>query len=102
ASRAQDAVSAMREIEERHQLLQAQVGHSREEAAEKRTVNAHLRQQMQELRARIDELEKLSTCPTCRRPMDPPHKARLRDEYSDQGTALRDRFRAHEAEYRKL
>ena len=56
----------------------------------------------QELRGRIDGLEQLTACPTCQRPMDARHKQRLRDEYTQQGLALRDEFRVHEASYRDL
>ena len=77
-------------------------GPFREEAAEKRTVNTQLKKEMFELRGQLDELEKLSTCPTCRRAMDAQHKQRLRDEYVAAGTRLRDEFRAHEASGREL
>jgi exonuclease SbcC len=82
--------------------LQTVVARSREDAAEKRAVNSQLKRDMLALRERIDALEKLSTCPTCRRKMDGLHKQRLTAEYAAQGTALRDQFRAHEANCRDL
>ena len=48
-------------------ILQTIVGRSREDAAAKRTVNTQLKKEMFELRGRLDELESLSTCPTCKR-----------------------------------
>lgn len=97
----QDA-AALNRVEQQHNELQTRVAAMREEAAEKRTVNGHLKQEMLELRGRIDELEKLSTCPTCRRPMDARHKQELQQQYATQGGQLRDRFRAQETEYREL
>jgi DNA repair protein SbcC/Rad50 len=100
--RVQQAAATLATVEKQHEKLQALVGQSREDAAEKRTVNTQLKKEMFELRAHIDELEQLSTCPTCRRTMDARHKQRLRDEFAAQGTRLRDEFRSHEASYKVL
>jgi exonuclease SbcC len=78
------------------------VSRAREDAAEKRTVNTQLKKEMLELRARVDELESLSTCPTCKRPMDPRHKQRLQGEYMTQGVQLRNQFRSNEAAWHAL
>jgi DNA repair protein SbcC/Rad50 len=99
---ARGAASALGQMEAQHTELQAVVGRSREDAAEKRTINAQLKKEMLDLRARLDELQTLSTCPTCRQPMDARHKERLRKELVGQGTALRDEFRANEAVCREL
>lgn len=99
--RLQQAADTLAQIEAQHRDLQALVVRCREDAAEKRTVNTHLKQQMLELRGRIDELETLSTCPTCRRPMDAAHKQRLQVEYARQGSTLRDQFRSHELSYKE-
>jgi exonuclease SbcC len=98
----QQEAATLAQVEVHHQQLQAVVGQSREEAAEKRTVNAQLKKEMLTLRAHLDELEKLSTCPTCRRPMDAHHKRRLQAEYVAEGTRLRDEFRRFEATCREL
>ena len=98
----QAEAAGLTQIEAQHAQLQAVVGRAREEAAEKRTVNTQLKKDMLELRARLDELDELSTCPTCQRPMDARHKQRLRDEYVAQGTRLRDEFRAIEITCREL
>jgi exonuclease SbcC len=107
--RAKDALRTAEQVAKRlatvaseHERLAAEVGQRREEAAEKRTVNAHRREQMLELRARIDELDRLSTCPTCRRAMDAAHKNRMSAEYVSEGRRLRDAFREHESAYREL
>jgi exonuclease SbcC len=100
--RVQQESAALSRVEAQHRELLAIVGHAREEAAEKRTVNAQLKKEMFTLREQLDELEKLSTCPTCRRSMDAEHKQRLRSEYLAQGTRLRDEFRAFEAVCREL
>ena len=100
--RAQKTAAALEQTESRHARLQQDIARRREEAAERRTVNTHLKEQMLELRKRMDELDQLSACPTCRRPMDDRHKRRLHDEYAQQGTTLREDFRSHEATYREL
>ncbi len=100
--RAQQESAVLGKVEAQHRELQAIVGRAREEAAEKRTVNAQLKKEMFNLREQLNELEKLSTCPTCRRSMDAAHKQRLRDEYVAQGIRLRDEFRTFEAVCREL
>jgi exonuclease SbcC len=98
----QAEAASLAQVEAQHAQLQAVVARAREEAAEKRTINAQLKKEMFELRTRLDELDKLSTCPTCRQPMDPQHKQRLRDEYVAQGSRLRDEFRVYETTCREL
>ncbi len=100
--RAQTEATALAQVEAEHAQLQSVVGRSREDAAEKRTINTHLKKEMFELRTRLDELDTLSTCPTCKRPMDGRHKQRLRQELVGQGTRLRDEFRANESACRAL
>lgn len=100
--RVQQEAAALATVQTQYAELQALVGQSREEAAEKRTVNAQLKKEMFDLRAQLDELDKLSTCPTCRREMDARHKHTLHEEFAVQGTRLRDEFRSHEASYRVL
>jgi exonuclease SbcC len=102
ARRMQRELAVLARVQTEHDNLQKEIAGRREQAAEKRTVNAHLKQQMLELRQRIEEVETASTCPTCRRTMDAAHKQRLTDEYRTQGIALRDQFRAHEAHTREL
>ncbi|MBV8717005.1 MAG: SMC family ATPase [Chloroflexi bacterium] len=100
--RAHSEATTLSQVEAQHAELQAIVGRSREDAAEKRTINSRLKSDMFDLRARLDELQTLSTCPTCKRPMDGRHKQRLSDELVAQGTKLRDDFRANEAQCRAL
>ena len=100
--RAQAEAANLSQMEAQHAELQAVVGRSREGAAEKRTINGQLKKEMLELKARLDELDTLSTCPTCKRTMDGHHKQRLRQEYVTQGTRLRDEFRANESGCRQL
>lgn len=99
---ARGEAATLAQMESQHAQLQTVVGSSREDAAAKRTVNTQLKKEMFELRARLDELETLSTCPTCKRPMDDRHKQRLQQELRGQGTQLRDAFRANEALCREL
>ena len=98
----QREVARLAKIQKEHQQLQTRFARDREEAAEKRATNTHLKNEMLELRQRLDELNGLTTCPTCQQPMGARHRERLRAEYAQQGTQLRDRFRAHEAACREL
>ena len=98
----QHEVAALAQVEAQQRELQALVGRAREEAAEKRTINAQLKKDMFNLREQLNNLDKLSACPTCRRAMDAEHKQRLRAEYVTQGTRLRDEFRTFEAICREL
>jgi exonuclease SbcC len=100
--RVQQEAATLSQVQTQHEQLQRLVGQLREESAEKRTVNAQLKKEMFDLRAQLTELEQLSTCPTCRRPMDAHHKQTLHDQFAVQGTRLRDEFRSHEANYRAL
>jgi exonuclease SbcC len=100
--RVQSEASTLSQLEAQHTELQAMVSRSREDAAEKRTMNTQLKKEMLELRTRLEELQTLSTCPTCKRAMDRDHKQRLQSEYVTQGTRLRDEFRVNEATYRDL
>src|SRR6266851_3382760 len=100
--RVQTEASTLIQVEAQHAELQTVVARSREDAAAKRTINAQLKKEMLELRARLDELEALSTCPTCKRTMDERHKTRLRDEYTSDGVRLRNEFRTNETACRAL
>src|SRR6266545_6521134 len=99
---ARKAAAQLAATERQHAELQSVVAQCREQAAEGRAVNTQLKNEMLALRERINELDRLSTCPTCQRPMDPRHKQRLNSEYAAQGSRLRDEFREHEATYREL
>ncbi|MGI9149266.1 MAG: AAA family ATPase [Chloroflexota bacterium] len=100
--RVQQEATTLTQVETQHEQLQRLVGQLREESAEKRTVNVQLKKDMLDLRAQLNQLEQLSTCPTCRREMDAPHKHTLQQEFAVQGRQLRDDFRAHEASYRAV
>jgi exonuclease SbcC len=99
---ARHAVQGLVQVEQRHTRLQQRIAASREQAAEKRTLNAQLFKDMRELRARIDELERAAVCPACDRPLDRRHKEQLRTTLTQQGKQRAEEFRAHEAEYRQL
>jgi exonuclease SbcC len=100
--RAQQEASTLSQVEQQHGELQRRVSAAREDAAEKRTVNAQLKKEMLQLRQRLDSLDQLAICPTCQRPMDVQHKQRLREEYSSSGVQLRDQFRGQEAVCRDI
>ncbi len=95
-------IDELQRLERQRQELQTVAVGCREEAAEKRTINTQLKGEMEQLRARIEELGTLETCPACRRPIDASHRSELRASYEAQGKDLAARFRTNEKIYRKL
>jgi DNA repair protein SbcC/Rad50 len=103
-------------LQKRQQWLQQTTTAERETVAHNRASNAHLKEEMHELRQRMDGLVNLAICPECERPIDAAHSQRLRRTLQARGVQLRERFRAqekacleleesikqHEAEHRKL
>lgn len=67
--------------------------------AEAKAENPRLKAEMEELRARIDQLSQTegAACPLCGRPLDTYERLQLIDELNNQGTELGDRYRANQA-----
>lgn len=93
---AASAMELLLRAQKRQQWLLESSTRNREMIATHRASNAHLKDAMQELRARIEELERLASCPVCLRPVQPAHKDQLRKGYQAQGIELRERFRSQE------
>lgn len=65
--------------------------------------NRRLRADMEEIKARLDQVEGAGAlCPVCRRELDPEERDRLREEYRTEGTALGDQYRENVAEMKRL
>jgi exonuclease SbcC len=80
----------------RQQSLHQAATEARETVARHRASNTHLKEQMQELRLRLDGLDGLAHCPVCERPVEPKHREQLRVRYESRGMELRTRFRDQE------
>lgn len=95
-------VESVLRAQKRHESLLEMSAQTRETIAGHRASNGHLKDSMRELRAQIDALDGLATCPVCQRPVEAEHKERLRAGYRVQGVALRDRFRSQEKACQEL
>ena len=82
--------------------VEQQLAATREQAAELRGTNESLRKAMKELRVKIDTIESEPICPICRSPLDQAARASLTAEYTAEGEAQRDQFRANGARAKQL
>lgn len=65
--------------------------------------NKRLRADMEEIKARLDQIEGAGAlCPVCRRELGEDERQRLRAEYTAEGKALGDQFRANAAAIKQL
>ncbi|MFN4293628.1 MAG: AAA family ATPase [Thermoflexales bacterium] len=88
-----------REREER----QLQLSEARERQGAARAQNEVLRQEMRELKARIDALNQVGAiCPTCGRELSEEDRARLLAEWQARGKERGDAYRANEALVKQL
>ncbi|NDJ78230.1 MAG: SMC family ATPase [Chloroflexi bacterium] len=87
------------EAEERHRdELRDAIHALNEESAELRTLNRTLYDEMQALRARIDDVQAAeAVCPTCGQPLDEVQKEALLDDLQTEGTDRGDTYRANQA-----
>lgn len=67
--------------------------------ADKRAENQRLKEEMEELKNRIDQLQQLEEafCPLCGQPLSPEDQAKLIESLAAQGREMGDRFRANQA-----
>jgi DNA repair protein SbcC/Rad50 len=79
--------------------LQENLEHARQQQAEARAENPRLRDEMQELKERIDRLDNVAgaTCPLCGQPLNDGERQNLITELKLNGQSLGDRFRANQA-----
>ncbi len=94
--RAAAVVESLVKAHKRQQSLHQAATEARETVARHRASNTHLKEQMQELRLRLDGLDGLAQCPVCERPVGPKHRDQLRAGYQTRGLELRTRFREQE------
>jgi len=89
-------------VKTRQSEVERKLGDTREESAGLRATNDALRKAMQELRGKIDTIESEPICPICRSVLDEPARASLTAQYTAEGEAQRDQYRAHQAEAKRL
>ncbi len=82
---------------------QLQLSEARERQGEAKAQNEVLRQEMRELKARIDALSQVGAiCPTCGRELSEEDRARLLAEWQARGKERGDAYRANEALVKQL
>ncbi len=65
--------------------------------------NRQLMNEMNELKAKIDQIEaSTAICPVCRRELGPIERGRLGEEYKAEGTKLGNQFRENKADLKKI
>ena len=84
--------------QQRRAALQLDLDVARQQKADAEAENPRLKADMEELKARIDQLEATegALCPLCGQPLSPPDRSRLIEELTTQGKMLGDRFRANQ------
>jgi exonuclease SbcC len=91
-------LTSIKIIEER-ETLEVQIQEARQRQTEGRLENPRLRQEMEELRERIDRLEATegAVCPLCGQPLSPPDRTNLIEQLTLQGKEMGDRYRANQS-----
>jgi exonuclease SbcC len=90
----EEAEAAQAKLEQR-QKLEEELRQLQAKQAEAKAENPRLRDEMHELKDRIDQLQVAdgATCPLCGQPLAADERQRLIDSLSTEGTELGDRFR---------
>lgn len=87
---------------QRRAQLEIQLQNARQRQVEIRSENPRLRQEMDALRLRIDQLSQTegAACPLCGQPLAQHDRSHLLESWQEEGTQLGDRYRANSAEMR--
>jgi len=92
---ARGKIGATKSQLEQREKLEAEIRQLQADQAEAKAENPRLRQEMEELKTRIDQLEVAEgvECPLCGQPLTADERGALIESLSEKGTALGDRFR---------
>jgi exonuclease SbcC len=92
------ATAAIEEQIARRAELDAQLQSARQLQAEAKAENPRLRSEMDELKARIDQLQQVegAACPVCGQPLGPDERLSMIEDLNNQGKGMGDRFRANQ------
>ncbi len=84
--------------------LEAQIQAGRERQAELKAENEALKTQMDEMKARLDQLEETegAECPLCGQALTPAHREQTIQQLKEDGKGSGDRYRAHQGEIKSL
>jgi exonuclease SbcC len=98
-STAQNALQQAEAALKKQTELDAELQSARQRQAEAKAENPRLKAEMEQLRARIDQLSQTegAACPLCGRPLETHDRLQLIKEITNQGTELGDRYRLNQA-----
>ena len=96
---AQQALEQTEQALNQRKGLDVELQLARQKQADARAENPRLKEEMIELKSRVDKLSEAeeAACPLCGRPMDTYERNQLIEQINSQGTDLGDRFRANQA-----
>jgi exonuclease SbcC len=89
-------------VRARHADVERQIATKREQAAELRGACDGLKNEMRELKSKIDTVTSEPICPICRSPLDEAARASLTAEYTAEGKAQRARYDEHQDRIRDV
>ncbi len=100
---AQDQLAQIAAAEARRTAAQDELRQTAEQRAALLQLNRQLKDAMDELKARLDDLSAASaTCPLCRQPLSEHDHARLLADFQQEGKTMGDQFRTNQTELARL
>ncbi len=100
---AQAELAALQTLETEREGWRQAVNDMDKEAARLEEQNKQLKKEMDEIRARLTQLDQAdSTCPVCRRPLDESHRTEVLGQFQTEGTAKGDTYRANQTRLREM
>ncbi|HYU17343.1 MAG TPA: SMC family ATPase [Chloroflexota bacterium] len=93
-ARARESLGQLRQLQDQQAGLERRLGSIREQVAQLRGANQRLRQEMLDLKSKIDVLQVSPICPICRSRLDEAGRAALIERYNGDG-------KAQKAEYQR-
>ena len=100
-ARARAALEELKTLKERQAGLERSLGSAREQVAELRGANQRLRNEMVDLRSRIDVLEASPICPICRSSLDQTSRQSLIERYTGEGKAQKAEYHQNTEEIKR-
>ena len=96
-------LAALGDLDGEMQQIQAHLQELQSRRGELQAECRRLKEQMQELKGKIDQLDAIdAACPVCLRPLGEHERDRLKAEIESQGRGLGDEFRAKRAEIERI
>lgn len=89
-------LTELREAEDRRPILDESIRSATEELGGRKAENEFLKKEMQQLKARQEQIDDAGAeCPLCRRPLAEHDRQQIHDHYQEDGLRLKDQFMAN-------